>query len=237
MLTVLGIIQGLALNQLADKMMRGSYADALPGNRWLWLHFALCMLILIRVFQTYLLAALDYTGWRTSFHDALFIFAAGLLQYWVFDALEQSAAAPQELHLRAGTLVALASAIHFFALLRIWFGSELTDKSADHRRREIWLQILEHRACRALCGIVLGRDIAAGDDAAKRAAFGGRSRHHRAQHLGVAAHDDRSRRHVNGVMPPPPHRSGGIPAKHVRQPERHRRSAPFQPQPGAAGKI
>ncbi len=141
MLTVLGIIQGLALNQLADKMMRGSYADALPGNRWLWLHFALCMLILIRVFQTYLLAALDYTGWRTSFYDALFIFAAGLLQYWVFDALEQSAAAPQELHLRAGTLVSLASAIHFFALLRIWFGSELTNKSADHRRREIWLQI------------------------------------------------------------------------------------------------
>lgn len=156
MLTVLGIIQGLALNQLADKMMRGSYADALPGNRWLWLHFALCMLILIRVFQTYLLAALDYTGWRTSFYDALFIFAAGLLQYWVFDALEQSAAAPQELHLRAGTLVSLASAIHFFALLRIWFGSELTDKSADHRRREIWLQIwntLLAGLCAASCWV------------------------------------------------------------------------------------
>ena len=131
MLTVLGIIQGLALNQLAEKMMRSDYAAALPTDRWLWLHFALCLLILIRVFQTYLLAALDYTGWRTSFYDALFIFAAGLLQYWVFDALDQSAARPQELHFRAGVLISLAAAIHFLALLRIWFGSELTDKRVN----------------------------------------------------------------------------------------------------------
>lgn len=55
-LTVLGIIQGLVFNQLAQEFARtpdGIYAQ---NNLTLYANFILCFVVMLRVFQTYLLA-------------------------------------------------------------------------------------------------------------------------------------------------------------------------------------
>ncbi len=119
-LAVLGIIQGFALNQLAEKLSRGPDAIINSGSYLVYVHFSLAVLVLVRVFQTYLLAALDYSGWKASFFEVVSIFFVGIIQYWAFETLTRDAVfVASDFQFRLAILLAFAFLSHFLALIRI----------------------------------------------------------------------------------------------------------------------
>jgi predicted ferric reductase len=79
-LTVTSIIQGLALSRLADVLGKVHSVSQ-------WAAFILAFIILLRVFQTYVAAALEYDEWPVGFMDLVVIFGLGLAQYQMIDKL------------------------------------------------------------------------------------------------------------------------------------------------------
>lgn len=133
-LAVLGIIQGLSLNQVAAKFASGEAAVINSASILGYAHFIMCFVIVLRVFQTYLLAALDYSGWKASIFEIFTIFFVGIVEYWVFDALSSYQTIDYySLHTRIAVLFLIASASHLMALLRIRSGS-LTQESKMIKR-------------------------------------------------------------------------------------------------------
>ncbi len=66
-LTVVSIIQGLAVSRLADSYDRVHSLEK-------WCAFTLAFVVILRVFQTYVAAALEYDEWQISFVDLVVIF-------------------------------------------------------------------------------------------------------------------------------------------------------------------
>lgn len=82
-LAVVSIVQGLAFNDLAQR-----FPKIYSSEDWTVIaHFILCFVLLLRIFQTYVTAALDYENWDLGFIDIFIIFVAGLLEYLVFSSL------------------------------------------------------------------------------------------------------------------------------------------------------
>jgi hypothetical protein len=112
-LALLGVIQGLALGRLADKMPNGSHRDPASANSQKAMsavHFAACFVIIIRVFQTYTSAA--FAGAPFGLIDLISMFVVGMLQYWIIDALSNNNEPPSRLHFRILFLGVLAIILH-----------------------------------------------------------------------------------------------------------------------------
>jgi carboxypeptidase PM20D1 len=90
-LGVLSIVQGLAFNYFAERFVaiwNSVSIGALTAIDYeLLASSALCFAVLIRVFQTYLVAALDYYDWPLNLYDVLLIFVVGLIEYGTFSML------------------------------------------------------------------------------------------------------------------------------------------------------
>jgi hypothetical protein len=142
-LAVLGIIQGLSLNQLAEKFARGENAIVNSDSILVYADFAFCFLILVRIFQTYLLAALDYSGWKASFYDIVSIFLVGILEYWIFESLEKSQIMNHNLlHFRAAVLLVIATLSHLIAFSRILWSTKTGIRGQTKRYHEAKLQVV-----------------------------------------------------------------------------------------------
>ncbi len=119
-LAVISIIQGLAFNDLAGRLqMILSYTEAthdlIPAA-----HFLLAFTLLLRIFQTYITAALDYDEWATNFADVLLIFVIGMLEYHVFSSLIVPGFAVMQFHKRISivSILALIGYIRAFGSLK-----------------------------------------------------------------------------------------------------------------------
>src|SRR5215469_11498679 len=86
-LTVISIIQGLAFNDLVILFPPIYEYTVRTGQPIVLVHFLLSLALLLRVFQTYVTAALDYDDWQPSFVDVLIIFAVGFVEYFIFAGL------------------------------------------------------------------------------------------------------------------------------------------------------
>ena len=147
-LAIISIIQGLAFNDLAQRFSPiFTYAVA-QGDYKPLAHFVLCFVLLLRVFQTYVIAALDYNKWELKFSDMFLIFIVGLFEYLVFSSL--GAANPNGsynfdvivFHQRFLIISSLALIGYLRALIVIYrnrFGTETVPK--EHFRMEMRLQL------------------------------------------------------------------------------------------------
>ncbi len=119
-LAVISIIQGLAFNDLAGRLhtildYTLETHDLVPAA-----HFLLAFTLLLRIFQTYVTAALDYDEWATNFPDVLLIFIIGLLEYHVFSSLAVPGFNVAQFHKRISivSVLALIGYIRAFASLQ-----------------------------------------------------------------------------------------------------------------------
>lgn len=118
-LAVVSIIQGLAFNDLTTRFPL-IYSAAVATEDYLPVtHFILCFVLLLRVFQTYVTAALDYEEWRVNFMDIFLIFLVGFIEYFVFSSLSASGFDVLEFHRRLSVLSILAFLGYFAAFLRL----------------------------------------------------------------------------------------------------------------------
>jgi ribosomal protein S18 acetylase RimI-like enzyme len=137
-LTVVSIIQGLAFNDLII-LFPPIYAYTIStGNPIVLAHFLLSLALLLRVFQTYVTAALDYDDWQPSFVDVLIIFAIGFVQYFIFAALTVPRFDVANFYERLSIAAFVAFAGYIQAYLRL---KEDDFPSYQEYRREQRLQI------------------------------------------------------------------------------------------------
>ncbi|MFB0490073.1 hypothetical protein ABIE45_002659 [Methylobacterium sp. OAE515] len=116
---LLGVIQGLAFTHLADKMAKSSLISDLGSLKFRseifanFVYFIVCFLIVARVFQTYACGAVSYSRSRLETFELYAIFLAGLLQYYIFEAIsEKGDVDAPVLFLRVMLLGILALALH-----------------------------------------------------------------------------------------------------------------------------
>jgi hypothetical protein len=138
-LGVMGIIQGLAFNELASKVSSvGEGWDHLTIVEF-YLCFSICFLIIIRVFQTYVAAVFDYARWSLTFWDVLGIFIVGLLEYWIFSGLAVDRFSSGEMHGRISVLFLFAAIAHGNALYQIRYSTFLPpEKKSSERRLQLF---------------------------------------------------------------------------------------------------
>lgn len=137
LLAVISIIQGLAFNDLAGRLqtiLDYTFAthDLIPAA-----HFLFSFILLLRIFQTYVTAALDYDEWTANFPDILLIFVIGLLEYHVFSSLTVPGFFVKEFHKRISivSVLALIGYIRAYASLK-----EPMFGTYEAYRRELRLQ-------------------------------------------------------------------------------------------------
>ncbi len=136
-LTVVSIIQGLAFNDLVVRLP-DIYAFTVKNNDYqLIASFVFAFVILIRLFQTYVTAALDYDEWSISFFDLFLIFVIGAVEYFVFSALVPDQFSIKEFHIRVSIISILGIIGYLGAILRL--KEELFPSYFDYRK-EIQLQ-------------------------------------------------------------------------------------------------
>ena len=135
-LTVVSIIQGLAFNNLVPKLpdILGYTRDTL--NFCLLAHFILSFVLILRVFQTYVTAALEYDDWMPSFRDAFLIFIIGAFEYLLFSTLNVDHFIPSQFYIMLIMITVIALAGYINAAIMI------KGKQPRKRRyeREIHLQ-------------------------------------------------------------------------------------------------
>lgn len=83
-LTVIGIVQALVFQQLVQK---APYILLHPRDIVVLAHWVLAFAVLLRIFQTYVTAALHYETLVYHLIDILVIFGLGVLQYLAYEAL------------------------------------------------------------------------------------------------------------------------------------------------------
>ena len=138
-LAVISIIQGLAFNDLASRLpVIISYTlvthDLVPAA-----HFLLSFIVLLRIFQTYITAALDYDEWVTNFPDVLIIFVIGLIEYYVFSSLIVPGFLVIQFHQRISFISVLAAIGHMRAFASL---QEQKFSTYEAYRRERRLQAI-----------------------------------------------------------------------------------------------
>ena len=104
-LAILGVIQGLAFGHVAEKLPRITARYSRVEHALIFSVYAVCLLIVVRVFQTYALAAIDHVmPDKLQFSDLLGMFGVGLLEYWIFDAIGKYRANFKAIFNRVGVL-------------------------------------------------------------------------------------------------------------------------------------
>lgn len=120
-LSTISIIQGLAFNYLVTNLDLIITHTQKTNNYILLAHFILSFALLLRIFQTYIVAALDYDDWKVSLFDILTIFVVGVFEYYLFSSLSVANFDPIVFHLRLSliTIVGLAGYINaYFSVKR-----------------------------------------------------------------------------------------------------------------------
>jgi len=128
-LAVISIIQGLAFNDLAGRLQDILGYTLKTHDLVLAAHFLLCFVLLLRIFQTYVTAALDYDDWVPRFSDILLIFVIGLIEYYLFSSLTNPSFPVHTFHKRISILSVLALAGYlnaYFSLRETGFATYLS---------------------------------------------------------------------------------------------------------------
>ena len=119
-LAVLSIIQGLAFNNLVVQFPDIYQFARTNGDVRVLIHFGLCFVLLLRIFQTYVTAALDYNPWFPNFFDVLVIFIVGALEYFLFSTLKVPATfSATQFHARLSLISVLGIFGYLAALIRL----------------------------------------------------------------------------------------------------------------------
>jgi hypothetical protein len=108
-LTFVSIIQGLAFNNLVIRFP-AIYVHEVSTHSYLLLaHFLICFMILMRVTQTYIAAALDYSDWNADIVYIFGIFALGAVEYFIFSTLNVDNFEIKTFHTRLFLITILAT--------------------------------------------------------------------------------------------------------------------------------
>jgi ribosomal protein S18 acetylase RimI-like enzyme len=99
-LSVVSIVQGFAFANLAQRLPDITEYFLRTGDWILPAYWIVAFSILLRVFQTYIVAALDYEDWDVSFSDVFLIFVVGSIEYLIFSSLKLSGFDPIVFHRR-----------------------------------------------------------------------------------------------------------------------------------------
>jgi ribosomal protein S18 acetylase RimI-like enzyme len=139
LLAVISIIQGLAFNDLAIRLQvvldyTIDSRDLVPAA-----HFVLAFILLLRIFQTYVTAALDYDEWTTNFPDVLLIFVIGLLEYHVFSSLTVPSFYVVQFHKRMSiiSVLALIGYVRAFGSLKETMFTTYLDYARERRLQAV----------------------------------------------------------------------------------------------------
>lgn len=139
-LAVLSIIQGLAFNNLVVQFPDIYQYWRTTGDIRVLIHFVLCFVLLLRIFQTYLTAALDYNPWTPNLFDVLIIFVVGALEYFLFSTLKSLAAFNTVQFQSRLSLISILGIVGYLAaLLRI---REELFPSYEEYSKEVRLQVI-----------------------------------------------------------------------------------------------
>lgn len=139
-LAVLSIIQGLAFNNLVIQFPDIYQYSRSSGDMKVLIHFFLSFVLLLRIFQTYLTAALDYNPWLPNFFDVLVIFVVGALEYFLFSTLKGLALFDIAQYHSRLTLISILGILGYLgALIRI--REDLFPRYRDYAR-EVRLQVI-----------------------------------------------------------------------------------------------
>jgi hypothetical protein len=87
-LTVLSIIQALAFNYLAEQFPGIFRYSMTRGNYIVFMHFILCFVILVRIYQTFMGAVLDYNFILPRLYEMFLISTVGITEYFLFESLK-----------------------------------------------------------------------------------------------------------------------------------------------------
>lgn len=149
---VISIIQGLAFNYLAGRLPEIYQHSRATGDLILLVHFLLCFAILLRIFQTYVTAVLDYNFGLPSFFEILLIFVIGALEYFLFSSLDLNSFNIVSFHKRLTILSVLGMVGYIITIIRILNHEELF-RSYKEYSREVILQMVNLTGMVILIGI------------------------------------------------------------------------------------
>lgn len=137
-LTVVSIIQGLAFNDLAAKLP-DIYSFTVRTNNYAPLaHFIVCFVVLLRLFQTYVTAALHYEEWDVNIFDLILIFIIGEAEYFLFSTLDAPSFEIKAFHARLSIISTLGTIGYLSVIFRL-----KRARSSNHEyEREIKLQLI-----------------------------------------------------------------------------------------------
>lgn len=128
-LTIVSIIQALALTRLADAIEKLHFMSQ-------WSLAAVAFVVILRIFQTYVTAAVEYENWNARFLDLVFVFVVGLVEYELIGRLEGTHFNARPFELWFAGLCALALLGHANAY------REVGGRSEPSRTRERHLQMV-----------------------------------------------------------------------------------------------
>jgi hypothetical protein len=120
-LTVLSLIQGFAFNYLAFQLP-SIYRDIRTGNYVAAVHFVLCFVILVRMYQTFMAAVLDYDFLLPRSFEILLITTLGTAEFFLFSTLKHEDLVnfnTSSFHKRGILLSSMAATGYFLILLRV----------------------------------------------------------------------------------------------------------------------
>jgi ribosomal protein S18 acetylase RimI-like enzyme len=140
-LAVISIIQGLAFNDLVTRFPNIYIYTRTTGDLTLFIHFVLCFIILLRIFQTYVTAVLDYNFGLPSFFEILLIFLIGAIEYFLFSSLIVSDFNIASFHKRLSIISVLGITGYIVTIFRI-LGHEELFQSYKEYSREVRLQMV-----------------------------------------------------------------------------------------------
>lgn len=135
--TVLSIIQGLAFQALVGKVIEACKQDYSWELAIFLTHATLCLMIILRVFQTYTSAALAYRMWRADVWDLLSIFMIGVFEFAMVDAVSSVVTAPTAFYRLYLAFAGLAVIATYRAYQR---SPELEGQTKAQHTREVRIQ-------------------------------------------------------------------------------------------------
>lgn len=87
-MTLVSIIQGFAFGYVSTEFIVDFVAPSLSiGAGIKFISYLLCYAIILKFFQTYLLALKDYQGVTIDYFDVIIIFATGIFEFFLFSSL------------------------------------------------------------------------------------------------------------------------------------------------------
>lgn len=134
-LCLVSVVQGLAFSFLTTRLP-AIWDYTVSSHDWVYIaHYALCFILILRVFQTYTLAALEYYTWSVGFIDLFMVFAVGSLEYVLFDTLSLPRFDASRFYTRFLVLCLAGLIGYVMAFIRV--GSSIQEKRVVLRERLI----------------------------------------------------------------------------------------------------